>query len=45
MVLKDTIHTLQIIEETNDKISSGVFSLEGIGLVSLDLESLYNNMS
>ena len=43
--LKDTIHTLQIIEETNDKISSGDFSLEGVGLVSLDLESMYNNVS
>ena len=45
MVQKDTIHTLQIIEETNDKISSGDFSLEGVGLVSLDLESMYTNMS
>ena len=30
--LKDTIHTLQLIEETNDKISSGDISLEGVGL-------------
>jgi hypothetical protein len=43
--LKDTIHTLQLIEETNDKIRSGDLSLEGVGLVSLDLESMYNNMS
>ena len=43
--LKDTIHTLQLIEETNDKISSGDISLEGVGLVSLDLESMYTNMS
>ena len=37
--LNDTIHTLQLIEETNDKISSGDISLEGVGLISLDLES------
>ena len=43
--LRDSIHTLQIIEETNDEIRSGEISLEGVGLVSLDLESMYNNMS
>ena len=43
--LKDTIHTLQVIEEVNDKVKAGEISLEGVGLVSLDLESMYSNMS
>jgi hypothetical protein len=43
--LKDTIHTLQIIEETNNDIQEGRISLDGVGLVSLDLEAMYNNMS
>ena len=43
--LKDTIHTLQILEETNKNIQEGRISLEGVGLVSLDLEAMYNNMS
>ena len=43
--LKDTKHTLQIIDEINEKIDGGVISLDGVGLVSLDVESMYNNMS
>ena len=43
--LKDTKHTLQLIEETNDKIESVEFSLDGVGLVSLDVEKMYNNIT
>ena len=43
--LKDTKHTLQIIEEINDKIDGGEVSLEGVALVSLDVDSMYNSMS
>ena len=43
--LQDTKHTLQIIEEINQSIESGELSLEGVALVSLDVESMYNNMS
>jgi hypothetical protein len=43
--LKDSKHTLQIIEQINDKIGAGEVSLEGVGLVSLDVDSMYNNMS
>ena len=43
--LRDTKHTLQIISELNDQISDGKILLEGIGLVSLDLESMYTNMT
>ena len=43
--LKDGKHTLQVIEETNDKIRSGEISLDGVALVSLDVEAMYNNMT
>ena len=43
--LKDGKHTLQIIEEINDKIDCGELTLDGVALVSLDIESMYNNMS
>ena len=43
--LQDTKHTLQILEEINEKIDSGEFSLEGVALVTLDVESMYNNMT
>ena len=43
--LKDGKHTLQIIEETNDKIRAGELSLDGVALVSLDVEAMYNNMT
>ena len=43
--LQDTKHTLQIIEDINQQIEDGEMSLEGVALVSLDVESMYNNMS
>ena len=43
--LQDTKHTLQILEEINEKIDSGEVSLEGVALVTLDVESMYNNMT
>ena len=43
--LQDTKHTLQIIQEVNDKVDAGELSLEGVALVSLDVDSMYNNMS
>ena len=43
--LKDGKHTLQVIEEINDKIDRGELNLEGVALVSLDVESMYNNMT
>jgi hypothetical protein len=43
--LEDTKHTLQIIEELNEKIDLGEIDMEGVALVSLDVDSMYNNMS
>ena len=43
--LKDTKHTLEIIETINDRIDAGEVSLEGVAVVSLDVVSMYNNMS
>ena len=43
--LQDTKHTLQILDEVNQKIDSGEFSLEGVGVVSLDVDKMYNNMT
>ena len=43
--MKDTKHVLQIIEEINDKIEAGECSLDGVGLATLDLEKMYNNMT
>ena len=43
--LKDTKHTIQIIEDLNNKIDEGKMDLEGVAIVSLDVESMYNNMS
>ena len=43
--LKDGKHTVKIIEEINDQIKSGDISLEGVALVSLDVEAMYNNMT
>ena len=43
--LQDTKHTLQIIQEVNDKVDAGELSLEGVALVSLDVDSMYNNIS
>ena len=43
--LRDTKHTLQHIEQLNDKIDKGDMSLEHVNLVSLDVVSMYPNMS
>jgi hypothetical protein len=43
--LQDTKHVLLIIEEINEKVDKGEVSLDGVGLVSLDIESMYSNMS
>ena len=43
--LKDGKHTLKIIEDINDQIESGDLDMEGVALVSLDIEAMYNNMS
>ena len=43
--LQDTKHTLQILEEINSKIENGEVSLDGVALVTLDVESMYNNMT
>ena len=43
--LKDTKHTLEIIEQVNDKIDDGEVSLDGVAIVSLDIVNMYNNMS
>ena len=41
--LKDTKHTLQLIEGLNDDIENGKLSLDGIALVTMDIENMYNN--
>ena len=43
--LQDTKHTLQIISQLNDKIESGELSLDGVSLVSLDVNKMYNNIT
>ena len=43
--LKDTKHVLQIIEDINEKIDKGEFSLDGVGLITLDVEIMYNTMT
>ena len=43
--LKDTKHVLQIIEDINEKIDRGEFTLEGVGLITLDVEKMYNTMT
>ena len=43
--MKDTKHVLDIIEEIDDKIEAGECSLDGVGLATLDLEKMYNNMT
>jgi hypothetical protein len=42
---QDTKHTLQIIENINQKIDCGEISLEGVSLVSYDVEKMYNNIT
>ena len=43
--LQDTKHVLQIIEEVNSKVEKDQLSLDGVALVTLDVESMYNNMT
>jgi hypothetical protein len=43
--LRDTKHTLQVIEDINDQIEKGEVSLDGVALVSLDVVSMYTNMT
>ena len=43
--LKDTKHMLQLIEGINEQIDNGSLSLDGVGLVTLDLEKMYNNIT
>ena len=43
--LKDGKDTLKTIENLNDQIKNGEISLEGVALVSLDVEAMYNNMT
>jgi hypothetical protein len=43
--LQDTKHVLQIIDEINQKIDKNEVSLSGVAMVTLDLESMYNNMT
>ena len=43
--LKDGKHVLKIIEDVNEQIESGEIDLEGVALVSLDVEAMYNNMT
>ena len=43
--LQDTKHTLQILEDINDKVDRGEVSLDGVAVVTLDVESMYTNMT
>ena len=43
--LQDTKHTLKILEDINEKIDRGEVSLEGIAVVTLDVEAMYTNMT
>ena len=43
--LRDTKHTLQCIEEVNMKVDKGEINLDNVNLVSLDIVSMYSNMS
>ena len=43
--IQDTKHLLQIIEEINLKIENEEVSLSGVAIVTLDVVSLYNNMT
>ena len=42
--IRDTKHTLQLIEELNEKIEKGALSMEGVALVTLDVDQMYNNI-
>jgi hypothetical protein len=39
--LQDTKHTLKIIENINEKIDKQEFSLDGVGLLTLDIEKFH----
>ena len=43
--IQDTKHTLQILENINEKVDRGEVSLDGVALVTLDVESMYTNMT
>ena len=43
--LRDTKHTLQLIDEINSKVENGELSLDGVSLVSLDVNKMYNNIT
>ena len=42
--LQDTKQTLKVIEQINERIERGEFSLDGVGLVTMDLEKMHTNM-
>ena len=42
---QDTKHVLQLIDEMNKPIENGEVSLDGVALVTLDVEAMYNNMT
>ena len=42
--IQDTKHTLQMIEEINQKIDDHEVSMDGV-IVTLDVEAMYNNMN
>ena len=43
--MNDTKHALQLIEEINEKVDKNELSLDGVGLATLDLVQMYNNMT
>ena len=43
--LQDTKHTLAILEDINKKIDRGEMSLQGVAIVTLDVEAMYTNMT
>ena len=43
--LQDTKHTLEIIQDINQRMDRGELSLDGVAIVSLDVESMYTNMT
>ena len=44
-LIQDTKHTLQIIKCINEKVEKGEVSLDGVAIVTLDVESMYTNMT
>ena len=43
--MNDTKHALQLIEEINAKVERNETSLDGVGLATLDLGQMKNNMT